>query len=290
MRTTSPGNPGRTARINIGFVNDRRYLGVNNLLRHHEIFNFDFLFDEIGRRILPMDFETFQNSPMRFTAVATNLETGEAEYFEKSTCSDIFAAIRASSSMPILSKAVTLDGKRYLDGGCAMAIPYQRAIDSGFQKIVLVLTRQQGYRKLYTPRPVLHAYARYFRRYPKFIRALCDIPTRYDRQQREIDRLEQAGRIFVIRPQKPVDVSHTERDTEKLTALYQDGRREAERRSKALALSRRITRKQKRRPPRSRGAGGVFYYLYLFISLRSVLCRAVHALRRTSSAAGSSAS
>ena len=66
---------GRTARINIGFVNDRRYLGVNNLLRHHEIFNFDFLFDEIGRRILPMDFETFQNSPMRFTAVATNLET-----------------------------------------------------------------------------------------------------------------------------------------------------------------------------------------------------------------------
>ena len=226
--------PGRTARINIGFVNDRRYLGVNNLLRHHEIFNFDFLFDEIGRRILPMDFETFQNSPMRFTAVATNLETGEAEYFEKSTCSDIFAAIRASSSMPILSKAVTLDGKRYLDGGCAMAIPYQRAIDSGFQKIVLVLTRQQGYRKLYTPRPVLHAYARYFRRYPKFIRALCDIPTRYDRQQREIDRLEQAGRIFVIRPQKPVDVSHTERNTEKLTALYQDGRREAERRLEAL--------------------------------------------------------
>ena len=115
-----------------------------------------------------------------------------------------------------------------------MAIPYQRAIDSGFQKIVLVLTRQQGYRKLYTPRPVLHAYARYFRRYPKFIRALCDIPTRYDRQQREIDRLEQAGRIFVIRPQKPVDVSHTERDTEKLTALYQDGRREAERRLEAL--------------------------------------------------------
>lgn len=226
--------PGRTAKINIGFVNDRRYLGVNNLLRHHEIFNFDFLFNEIGRNILPMDFETFNKSPMRFTAVATNLETGEAEYFEKSTCSDIFAAVRASSSMPVLSKAVLLDGKLYLDGGCAMAIPYQRALNQGFEKIVLVLTREQGYRKLYTPRPVLRAYAQYFRHYPNFFRALYNIPQRYDRQQREIDRLEAAGRIFVIRPQHPVDVSHTERDTKKLTALYEHGRHEAERQLDAL--------------------------------------------------------
>ncbi len=226
--------PGRTAKINIGFVNDRRYLGLNNLLRHHEIFNFDFLFNEIGRRILPMDFESFHNAPERFTVVATNLESGEAEYFEKHTCSDIFAAIRASSSMPVLSKAVMIDGQRYLDGGCAMAIPYQRALDGGFEKIVLVLTREQGYRKLYTPRPVLRAYAQYFRHYPNFLRALYAIPQRYDRQQREIDRLKACGRIFVIRPQHPVNVSHTERDTEKLTALYHDGRREAERQLDAL--------------------------------------------------------
>lgn len=226
--------PGRTAQINIGYVNDKRYLGLNNLLRHHEIFNFDFLFNEMSRHILPFDFDAFNSSPMRFTAVATNLETGEAEYFEKSACSDILTAVRASSSMPVLSKAVTIDGKRYLDGGCAMAIPYQKAIDDGFQKIVLVLTRQQGYRKLYTRRPVLRAYAKYFRHYPNFIRALYAIPTRYDRQQREIDALEKAGRIFVIRPQKPVDVSHTEKDTGKLTALYNDGRREAERQMEAL--------------------------------------------------------
>ncbi|MGN0478159.1 MAG: patatin family protein [Hominenteromicrobium sp.] len=226
--------PGRTAQINIGYVNDKRYLGVNNLLLHHEIFNFDFLFDKIGYELLPMDFHTFFTSPMRFTVVATSLETGEPAYFEKSTCSSIFSAIRASSSMPILSKAVMIDGKPYLDGGCSMAIPYQKAIDDGFEKIVLILTREQGYRKLYTRRSVLRAYAKYFRHYPNFIRALTDIPTRYDRQQREIDELEKAGRIFVIRPQQPVTVSHTERDTEKLTALYNDGRREAERQLEAL--------------------------------------------------------
>ncbi|MCI5650918.1 MAG: patatin family protein [Ruminococcus bromii] len=226
--------PGRTAQINIGYVNDKRYLGVNNLLLHHEIFNFDFLFNELSREILPFDFNTFFSSPMHFTAVATSLDTGEPVYFEKDACPDILTAVRASSSMPVVSKAVTIDGKRYLDGGCSMAIPYQKAIDDGFEKIVLVLTRQQGYRKLYTRRPVLRAYAKYFRHYPNFIRALFAVPTRYDRQQREIDELEKAGRIFVIRPQQPVNVSHTERDVEKLTALYNDGHKEAERQLEAL--------------------------------------------------------
>lgn len=136
--------PGRSAKLNIDYVNDKRYLGVNNLILHHEIFNFDFLFNDLSRSILPMDFDTFYKSPQHFTAVATNLRTGEAEYFEKSSCSDILAAIRASSSMPMLSKAVKMNGELYLDGGCAMAIPYQKAIDDGFEKIVLVLTRQQG--------------------------------------------------------------------------------------------------------------------------------------------------
>ena len=181
-----------------------------------------------------MDFDTFYKSPQHFTAVATNLRTGEAEYFEKSSCSDILTAIRASSSMPMLSKAVKMNGELYLDGGCAMAIPYQKAIDDGFEKIVLVLTRQQGYRKLYTKPSMLHLYAKYFRHFPKFLSALYAIPTRYDAQQREIDRLEKEGRIFVIRPQGPVNVSHTEKDTAKLKALYEEGRQEAERRMDAL--------------------------------------------------------
>lgn len=226
--------PGRSAKLNIDYVNDKRYLGVNNLILHHEIFNFDFLFNDLSHSILPMDFDTFYKSPQHFTAVATNLRTGEAEYFEKSSCSDILAAIRASSSMPMLSKAVKMNGELYLDGGCAMAIPYQKAIDDGFEKIVLVLTRQQGYRKLYTKPSMLHLYAKYFRHFPKFLSALYAVPTRYDAQQREIDRLEKEGRIFVIRPQGPVNVSHTEKDTAKLKALYEEGRQEAARRMDAL--------------------------------------------------------
>ena len=78
--------PGRSAKLNIDYVNDKRYLGVNNLILHHEIFNFDFLFNDLSHSILPMDFDTFYKSPQHFTAVATNLRTGEAEYFENSSC------------------------------------------------------------------------------------------------------------------------------------------------------------------------------------------------------------
>ena len=225
---------GRTRTFNVDYVDDKHYLGVRNLLLHHQIFNFDYMFGKMSRELIPLDTETFLASPIRFTAVATELETGEPRYFDKETCSDIFGALRASCSMPMVSKAVPLAGKRYLDGGCSNAIPYQKALDDGFEKVVLILTRQQGFRKLYTPRSMQRAYVRYYRHFPKFIRSLLDIPTRYDRQQREIDRLEAEGRIFVIRPAGPVNVSHTDTDKVKLQALYEEGRKAAEEQLEAL--------------------------------------------------------
>ena len=226
----------RNLKLLTTYANDKRYMGVGNFLdrRNRSYFGLKFSYETIPNELLPFDYETFAAYPGTVEAVVTNLNTGRAEYPEVPRKDEHFLLLQATCAIPLMFPVIHLDGQPYLDGGCAMAIPYRRAIDSGFEKIVLVLTRQKGYRKLYTPRPVLHAYARYFRHYPNFFRALCEIPARYDRQQREIDRLEAAGRIFVIRPQKPVDVSHTERDTEKLTALYEDGRREAERQLEAL--------------------------------------------------------
>ncbi len=225
---------GRTREINVDHILDKNYLGVRNLVLHHQIFNFDYMLGEMSTNIVPLDYEAFLTAPTHFTAVATELETGETRYLEKSGCADIFSAIRASSSMPMVSKTVPMGGKRYLDGGCSNAIPYQKAIDDGFEKIVLVLTRQQGYRKLYTAPAMAKAYAQYFRHFPAFLQKLLEIPTRYDREQREIDVLEKAGRVFVIRPAGPVDVSHTETDQAKLTALYNEGRAAGEARLGAL--------------------------------------------------------
>lgn len=215
--------PGRTARVNLDFVNDKRYLGVRNLLLHKSIFNFDFLFGEISDTLLPLDRETFQNSPCRFTAVATNCLTGQPEYFEKSACTDIYSGIRASASMPLLAPVVTVDGIPCLDGGVSVSIPYQRALDEGYDKIVVVTTREHGYRKPQVSRGLARLYAKYYRKYPNLISSLLETPRRYSKELSDIDRLEAQGKLFVLRPSQPVTVSRTEKDVQKLQALYNEG-------------------------------------------------------------------
>lgn len=218
------GQPGRTAQVNLQFVNDKRYLGLRNLLLHKSLFNFDFLFGEISDTLLPMDREAFAKSPCRFTAVSTNCLTGEPVFSEKSSCGDIYAAIRASASLPLMAPMVLVDGVPCLDGGVSLSIPYRRALEEGYDKVVVVTTREHGYRKGQVPRPVARMYARVYRRYPALVQALLQTPRRYGQELDGLDKLEAQGRLFVLRPPVPVTVSRAEKDTEKLSALYQQGR------------------------------------------------------------------
>ena len=106
-----------------------------------------------------------------------------------------------------------------------MPVAYQRAIDLGYEKIVLVLTREPGYRKQPLDKWTKKGYERYFKPLPRFLKALEEVPERYNQMQEEIDRLEKEGRIYVIRPDHHVTVQRTEQDKRKLEALYQEGRR-----------------------------------------------------------------
>lgn len=232
---------GRTADVNLTFVNDKRYLGMRTLVKNHMIFNFDFLFGEISDTLIPLDREEFMNSPQRFVCVATNVETGEPEYFERGKCGDIYSALRASCSMPLMSKMVDIGGKRYLDGGFTMAVPYRKAIDEGYEKVVVITTRQHGYRKLPVSRSMGRLYMTRYRKYPNLVKALMNTPRMYAKQMREIDELEKEGRIFVIRPQAPITVSRVEKDVNKLKDLYQCGRAVGEQRLEELKKYLEIT-------------------------------------------------
>ena len=182
---------GRNLEINTHYLHDRRYISMKNMLKKRLIFNFDFLFGELSHELVPFDYK----------------------------------AVEASSSMPLLSRMVTLDGKKYLDGGISMPIAYERPMELGYDKIVLVLTREQGYRKHQEGRWMKRAYDRYFAPLPSLRQSLRDIPERYNRIQEELDRLEAEGRIFIIRPDHPVEVSRLEQDVHKIQALYDEGRR-----------------------------------------------------------------
>ena len=217
------GQRGRTARVNLRFVNDKRYLGVGNLLKHRSVFNFDFLFGEVSQQLEPLDYEAFYRSEQELVAFSTDVRTGESVAHQKGTSEDIFMACRASCSMPLLSPIVRVDGHLSLDGAVAQSIPLHWALDQGYDRIALVLTRQEGYRKPPVSRPLAKAYERMYRKYPRLVELCKTIPERYNALQEEITRLEQEGRIFVIRPAQPVDVSRTERDVRKLRRLYRRG-------------------------------------------------------------------
>ncbi len=209
--------------MNLGYVNDPRYMGFRSLVRNKSIFNFDFLFGEISDTLIPLDRETFINSATKYTAVATSCVDGGVRYYEKSGVEDIYPAIRASASLPLLAPMVMVEGEPCLDGGLSVSIPYRRPLEEGYDKVVVVTTREHGYRKEPVSRAMARVYARFYRRYPELVRAILNVPRHYNAELDEIDRLEAEGKIFVIRPREPVTVSRTEKDVEKLQALYDQG-------------------------------------------------------------------
>lgn len=219
---------GRMYQTNLDYIHDRRLVSFKNMLKNREIFNFDFMFGELSTELVPFDYDSFYQSPQRYEAVATRCATGQPVFFEKGVCSDMISAVQASSSMPVLSKMITVEGRKYLDGGISLPIAYQRAMDLGYEKIVVILTRERGYRKKPIGKLTKMGYERYFAPLPRLLAALEEVPDRYNRMQEEMDRLEKAGRIFIIRPENPVTVRRVEQDKRKLKQLYEEGRQVGE--------------------------------------------------------------
>ena len=152
------GQIGRSARINLGFRHDSRYVGAKAVAHAHSILDIGFLTEDRGV-LEPFDWDRFSRPGQRFVAVATNCLSGEAEYFEKGACDDIMLAVRASATMPYISPMVDIGGVPYLDGGCACKIPYEWAIEQGFEKIVVLKTRELPFRK--NPKTASAAHAAY---------------------------------------------------------------------------------------------------------------------------------
>lgn len=232
---------GRAKYSNVGMVEQygHNYLGLRMLLRTGNIFNVPLLYDELPNKIWPFEYERFFHSEMECEMVVTNLMTGKAEYFSnhdpKLLVDDVQAShkyamdiILASSSLPYVSHKVYLNGTPMLDGGIVDSIPVLRAQEMGYEKNVVVLTRNKGYRKVLKHGMILDgmsAALRYslYSRYPNFRHALSQRGEVYNKQLQLVEDLEEAGKILVIRPERPVEVDRIERNPKRLHALYDEG-------------------------------------------------------------------
>lgn len=215
------GQRGRAKASNIDLMDKYHYVGFKYLFTQKCIMDFKLLFEEFPEKIIPYDYDAYFSNPDRFVMVTTNCITGKAEYFEEKTSSErVMDIVRASSSLPFVSPITYVDGIPMLDGGIADSIPVEYAMSQGYEKLVVVLTRNRGYRKKADSMPLAQAV---YRKYPALQKALSERNAIYNRTMDLIERLEDEGRITVIRPLKPVDVSRMEKDTDKLRALYQEG-------------------------------------------------------------------
>ena len=212
----------RRARIsNIDYLARYKYIGLRHLVTQGCIFDRELLYDKFPNQYLPFDFDTFFSSPMTFEMVTTNCLTGQPMYLsERHDRPRALDIVRASSSLPYVSKIVDVDGIPMLDGGIVDSIPLQHALDMGHPTNVLVLTRNRGYRNtgkdMKIPRFI-------YRKYPRLRVALSRRLAAYNAQLEYVERMEDEGRVICIRPERPMEVDRIEKDIAKLERLYEEG-------------------------------------------------------------------
>lgn len=212
----------RRARIsNIDYLARYKYIGIRHLVTQGCIFDRELLYDKFPNQLLPFDFDEYFKHAKDFEMVTTNCQTGKAMYLsETSDRQRSLDIVRASSSLPYVSKIVTVDGIPMLDGGIIDSIPINRAIETGHEHNVVILTRNKGWRDTGKDRKVP---AFIYKNYPRLRVALSHRHVVYNQQIDIIDRLEAEGKITCIRPMRPMEVGRIENDVEKLERLYEEG-------------------------------------------------------------------
>lgn len=211
---------GRVIRYNKRFAKDPRYMGWKSFLTTGNIINKDFAYYTVPQKLDVFDQETFAQSGMDFYATLTNVKTGKPEYVKLNNLFDEMEVLRATSAMPLVSKIVEIDGKKYLDGGVSDSVPVAKMKEMGYDKIIVVLTRPLDYRKK-PSNPML--YKLMYGKYPAFIETATNRYKDYNDTVERIVDMENKKEIFVIRPSKTVDIKRIERDENKLQEMYDLG-------------------------------------------------------------------
>ena len=218
--------PGRAIRYNKRFAHDWRYCSWRSWLTTGDLFGAEYAYHYIPTHLDIFDHQAFDANPMEFYVVCTDVETGLPVYKLLMQSSDeTYDWIRASASMPLVSRVVRLEGKSVLDGGVADSIPLKFFEDKGYDRNVVVLTQPAGYQKAHNPFMPLMRLS--LRKYPHFLHALDTRHVMYNEQLRYVAQREEQGHALVIRPEEPLQIGHVEHDPDVMQRVYDEGRRVA---------------------------------------------------------------
>ena len=211
---------GRALRYNKKYANYRNYMGLYSLITTGNIMNKDFCFNELIYKLDKFEFSDFKSSPVDFYATVTNVRTGMPEYIKIDDLEDKIEYLRASGSIPLLSRIVEINGEKYLDGGISDSIPVEKIKCFDCDKIIVVLTRPSNYRK---NKPNMFAYKCVYGKYPNLINTIQNRYIHYNNTLQDIERQEKENKIFVIRPTRNTGIKRIEKDVAKIEEMYNLG-------------------------------------------------------------------
>ena len=214
------GQKGRVIRYNKRFNKDKNYMGFRPLLREGNIVSTKYAYEDVPKTLDPFDDETYKKSNVPFYAVITNVATGNPEYIQIHSVFEQMDTLRASGSMPFVSKPVAIGDKKYLDGGIADSIPFEWLAGQGCDKLIVILTRDMEYRKKLMSPVLVKLYGR---KYPKIAERLLQRHNNYNRAVEELRKWEAGGKAMVIRPSSPIEIGRIEKNPDKLQAVYELG-------------------------------------------------------------------
>lgn len=218
---------GRSVRFNLKYINDKRYLSLKSLITTGDLFNVEFCYNKIPNELNKFDYKTFSKNTEKipFYLGCSNVETGQAEYIKCTDMKRQMDYMRATASLPLVSRIVEVDGKKLLDGGTADSIPIAFFRSIGYKKNIVILTRPEGYVK--KPDSAVRVLEKLYSKYPQYVRACKERHERYNRTLQYINYYEKLGEILVIRPTKNVKIGRVEKNIDKLKYMYKLGRHDA---------------------------------------------------------------
>lgn len=214
---------GRAIRYNTRFARDSRYSGLKSWLTSGNYFNAEFGYRTMPRELDVFDNEAFNQNPMDFYVVCTDVLTGQPVYQLLTVADeDCYDWIRASASMPLASRVVEVQGRKLLDGGVADSIPLAYFEQIGYRRNVVVLTQPAGYQKEHNRLMPLMRIS--LRHYPEMIAAMDRRHVMYNQQLAYVAQAEQEGRCLVIRPEGKIPIGHISHDAAQMRQVYELGR------------------------------------------------------------------
>ncbi|MBQ6190930.1 MAG: patatin family protein [Bacteroidaceae bacterium] len=218
---------GRVLRYNIRFKDDPRYMGLRSLLKTGDLVAAEFSYHTLPNELDIFDFDAYNADPAEFHVVCTDVRTGEPVYHRLDCMDDDgLEWIRASASMPLVSKPVCIEGRLLLDGGISDSIPLRYFQEQGFGRNVVVLTQPKGFYKRRTKlMPLFHLFMRC---YPAIVRAMSRRHLMYNAELAFLEEQERQGNILLIYPQDTLPIGRTEQDERKMRRVYAMGRVKAE--------------------------------------------------------------